>query len=57
MDAAMGEGERHRGSSWLVSEKRSRRLEDARESQEALRRRSDMLGSWFVRHYDVERHT
>lgn len=43
MDAAMGEGERQRGSSWLESEYRSRWLEAARESQEALRRRSDIV--------------
>lgn len=47
MEAAMGDGERQRGSSWLALERRSRRLEEAREeSQDALRRRSDMLKYW-----------
>jgi len=43
IEAAMGEGERQRGSSWLESDSRSRRLEEAWEKNDALRNMSDIL--------------
>lgn len=41
IEAAIGEGERQRGNSWLESESRSRRLDEEREKKEALRNMSD----------------
>lgn len=37
IEAAIGDGERQRGSSWLESDRRSRRLEEEREKNEVLR--------------------